>query len=293
MAAYRRSNSARPSRSPAWRGSGAWRAGDSVCAGAGASSPGFMAAAPFQGYPTAPHPRSHPSSTSSAPVRDFLLPRAIEWPARRPGRSPWAPRGGGCAMRNLKAPVLVVLTALLFHVRADGLTVEVASGGGELVRAPDTWRFFRGKTDPSAPITAWKGPDCADTGWESGPGGFGYKYTAGIGTTLSDMRNGYLTVFVRRTFDLAGPLPAGDLELVVDYDDGFAAYLNGGLVAWRSLSLDPATAGFDRTAPGISHTAGAPETIVLGKAADLLQEGKNVLAIECHNNTLDSRDQIG
>jgi len=45
-----------------------------------------------------------------------------------------------------------------------------------------------------------------------------------------------------------------------------------------------------QTLASVSHEAGTPETINLGTAGDLLRVGKNVLAIEGHNNALTSSD---
>ena len=77
------------------------------------------------------------------------------------------------------------------------------------------------------------------------------------------------------------------MELTIDYDDGFIAYLNGKEVARRGMPAGTATY---QTLASISHEAGTPETINLGTAGDLLRVGKNVLAIEGHNNSLTSSD---
>jgi len=95
-----------------------------------------------------------------------------------------------------------------------------------------------------------------------------------------------VTVYIRKEFTVASLVPSAALELTVDYDDGFIAYLNGKEAARRSMPAGPAT--YQTLAS--SHEVGTPETINLGTAGDWLREGKNVLAIEGHNNSLTSSD---
>ena len=197
--------------------------------------------------------------------------------------------------------VLVILGVSFTGMSFAAMTVEIPGGGQEFVKPGDTWSFFRGKTAPDA---AWKAIDFTPpAGWETGPGGFGYadKYASRIGTTLSDMRqtttppqDGYWSVFIRKEFTVAPPLGDATVQLEVDVDDGYAAYLNGSLVDWRNFDSPdtPGTAGFKFSTPAHSHDAGTPYTKDIGKANVVLREGKNVLAIECHNTLLTSSDLL-
>jgi parallel beta-helix repeat protein len=185
---------------------------------------------------------------------------------------------------------LAVLALLSTSTALNAMTVEIAGGGTRFVEPGDTWRFFRGRSAPSAPASAWKEIDFDDAAWETGPGGFGYGYTAGIGTTLADMEDNYFSVYIRREFTVAAPLDDAAVELEIDHDDGFVAYLNGQLAAWRNMSQDPGTTAILFNTPATSHGAGTPATIALGSASAVLREGKNVLAIEGHNVNLGSSD---
>jgi hypothetical protein len=100
------------------------------------------------------------------------------------------------------------------------------------------------------------------------------------------MQGRYASVFCRRAFEL-GPFVAA-LRLKIDYDDGFAAYLNGTEVA-RSASLAPpgVPIAWNRLAAA-GREAGQLEIFDLPVAA--LVPGKNVLAIHVHNSALDSSD---
>jgi len=181
--------------------------------------------------------------------------------------------------------VLVAFGGLaLIAGSAWSMTIQLGSSGADFIVPGDTWRFLRGKAAPSEPADAWKAIDFDDSTWETGASGFGFGDNDDT-TVLTDMQGGYLTLYIRKAFSVAA-VPEGAVELVIDYDDGFIAYLNGKEVARRQMPAGPAT----RTTAATSHEAGTPETIVLGAARDLLNEGTNVLAIEGHNTSLTSTD---
>ena len=153
------------------------------------------------------------------------------------------------------------------------------------IRLGDRWDYFRGLTNPPAD---WREPEFTPgPAWLQGPTGLGYG-DGDDATTLSDMRSRYAAVFARRTFSLTAPESVSQLLLRIDYDDGFVAYLNGEEAA-RSRGMgsegDPATrTTFSRE----SHEAGTFEEYTLPPA--LLLEGDNVLAIQVHNDDIDSSD---
>jgi hypothetical protein len=184
-------------------------------------------------------------------------------------------------------PVSVgLLAAVLICGIARAMTLQLGSEGVELVPSAATWKFFRGRQPASTPADAWRQVDFDDSGWETGPAGFGYG-DGDDATVLSDMSRRYATVYLRKEFFLTSVVPDAPVELTIDYDDGFIAYLNGKEVARRGM---PAGIATYQTLASISHEAGTPETISLGSAGDLLRVGKNVLAIEGHNNSLTSSD---
>jgi hypothetical protein len=93
-------------------------------------------------------------------------------------------------------------------------------------------------------------------------------------------------VYIRKEFSTASLSADEVVELVVDYDDGFIAYLNGQEVEREHMPGGPAT--YETRAS--SHEAGTPETFVLGTAGELLNDGTNLLAIEGHNSSTNSSD---
>ena len=190
-------------------------------------------------------------------------------------------------MKRSCGEFLFIVVAVLMAAcgGASAMTLHLGSEGADFVSPGEAWRFFRGSAPASVPGDAWKEIGFDDSGWETGPAGFGFGDDDDA-TILDDMRGSYLTVYIRKEFSVASVVPEAVLELAIDYDDGFIAYLNGLEVARRSMPAGPAT----HTTPASSHEAGTPEIIVLGKAGDLLREGGNLLAIEGHNISLTSSD---
>jgi hypothetical protein len=174
---------------------------------------------------------------------------------------------------------------MLLQSSGLAMAIRVGDGGATFVDFGATWRFLRGVEAPSDPGDGWTQVDFDDSLWETGPAGFGYGDDDDA-TVLDEMRGEYVTVYIRKEFTVSSPLGAAPLELVIDYDDGFIAYLNGQEVARRRMPDGPA----DHTTRASSHEAGSPETIVLGSPADLLTASPNVLAIEGHNTSRTSSD---
>ncbi|MEM7230533.1 MAG: lamin tail domain-containing protein [Planctomycetota bacterium] len=154
-------------------------------------------------------------------------------------------------------------------------------GGGDdtvLIEEGDVWSYLPGDAPPPA---NWNDFGFDDGDWPTGPSGFGYG-DGDDATILDDMRENYVTLFVRREFTIDDPADVQSLTVSVDYDDGFIAYINGSEVARGNVEDDAWDA-----APDQSHEAGQPEFF---SVADLgvLRAGANVLAIQGHNTTFSS-----
>jgi hypothetical protein len=124
------------------------------------------------------------------------------------------------------------------------------------------------------------------TWWQTGAGPFGFGYTQTT-NLASAMVNRTPVVYLRREFTV----PAGTasstlpLELLIDYDDGFVAYLNGREIARRNTGAQGSFAWHSQTAFNTKTATGA-ETISLGVANTRLRAGINVLAIQVHNSAI-------
>ena len=154
----------------------------------------------------------------------------------------------------------------------------------------DTWKYLKGTAEASDPVDAWRQINYDDSAWTDGQANIGY----GDGdekTVLDDMRKldpnpGYATFYVRKSFNIADLAAVKDLLLEVEFDDGFAAYLNGVEVSVVNLRPGPRT----NVTLAMSAKEKARESIDLTAQKGLLVAGKNVLAIEVHNQTLTSND---
>jgi hypothetical protein len=165
-------------------------------------------------------------------------------------------------------------------VRADDGLLPI-SQVVSLVPFGAEWRFFRGNRPPPA---GWTELDFDDGDWEVGPAGFGYG-DGDDATVLEDMEGNYLTVFIRRRFEVNDLSRLAGLTLFVDYDDGFVAYLNGVEVARQNV----AATDFDSPATA-NREAGTPEAFSIAGALALLRPGSNVLSLQGHNAGLTSSD---
>lgn len=157
--------------------------------------------------------------------------------------------------------------------------IEVYREGG------DGYRYYKGVTEPSDPIDLWRQPDFDDSGWLQGAGIIGYG-ESDTDVVLDDMRDSYTSIYVRAEFQVADPSSVESLILDVEYDDGYVAYLNGTEVVVTNMPDGLPT--HDVEAVGAKE--GAEEQVDLTDHKDLLQAGRNVLAIQVHNSSIRSSD---
>ncbi len=147
------------------------------------------------------------------------------------------------------------------------------------------WRYFKGTSEASNPTNAWRDTEFTDSAWLTGVGPFhfGTNPQGGDdeltgGTILSDMRNNYSCVFLRKSFevDTNGVL---DMELHVRADDGYVVWLNGEYIYYRNVAY-PIRLGFDGHAT-VPLQEGFNEDISIPLA--MFKPGPNVLAVQAFN----------
>lgn len=192
---------------------------------------------------------------------------------------------------------VVFFTAVLSCLLSSPWSV---TGQTALVNAGDAWRYHKGTNAPQA---GWQTiPDASLNGqWASpAPGGFGYG-DGDDATTLNDMTTvPYVTVYVRRTFNIAAPLdPSLLLRFVVDYDDAYVAYLDGREIGRSAnivngvVGVEPAftnRASSTHEASGGGSGASPPAVVNLGLASTNLAVGTHVLAVLGLNESTGSSD---
>lgn len=109
------------------------------------------------------------------------------------------------------------------------------------------------------------------------------NYTPYIATDVrSPMYNSNATAYIRIPFNVTDPLAFSNLRLLMRYDDGFVAYLNGQEIL---RSNAPSTLAWNASATTRHANAAALnwETFDITAARPLLQPGANILAIQALN----------
>lgn len=151
----------------------------------------------------------------------------------------------------------------------------------------DEWRYL----EPTAePTTNWRMPEFDDSGWLQGPAGFG-KSDGDDSTVLPGD-----VIFLRKSFQLNQVLIDSliTLDFHIDYDDGYALFLNGVELERKNLGYRFSQTPFDEYASG-SHEARlyrhlALQGLRIDNPADYLQVGTNTVAIQVHNAASTSND---
>jgi hypothetical protein len=122
-----------------------------------------------------------------------------------------------------------------------------------------TWRFTTRK-----PTEGWEKTAFDDSGWGSGPGGFG---TAGTPGAVIGTKWGVDDIWIRRSFELK-ELPKGEVMLRLHHDEDAEVYINGVLAV--------------KVAGYITDYTEVPLTAEGRKA---LKAGTNMIAIHCHQTS--------
>lgn len=126
----------------------------------------------------------------------------------------------------------------------------------------------------------------ANNRWRRGPSGFGYG-DKDDATVLEDMKGKYTRVYIRRVFELEDVADEPAI-LRVRYDDAFIAYLNG-----KEIEREEIEKGNGPDAKKVGkHEAKDDEfdSYEIKNWKDIAKKGKNVLAVEGHNETKESSD---
>ncbi len=154
-----------------------------------------------------------------------------------------------------------------------------------LVKTGEQWRYL---ADASNPGPNWRVPDFDDTKWKLGQGelGFGDNPSTSIDGGPPDRRR--ITTYFRRAFEVADPGFFRSLLLRLKRDDGAVVYLNGTEIHRVNLPGGTLTTGTlaTREVKGLEEEVFFP---IPGKP-ELLRPGRNVVAVEVHQNSPRSED---
>jgi hypothetical protein len=150
-----------------------------------------------------------------------------------------------------------------------------------LVPANSNWKYFRGYSEASAPVAAWRQPGFDDSSWEQGPGPVGYDSGLPMGSQLGDMFGGYASVFMRKTFNVANPASVGTFRLEAMIDDGFNVWINGQHAFRHNLPSNEM--GYGGVASSATESA-EYRPFVLPNS--VFRQGTNTIAVQFHNSSI-------
>lgn len=151
----------------------------------------------------------------------------------------------------------------------------------EVIPKHSEWHYLAGKH----PKGEWIKMDYDDDDWEVGEAGFGYADNDDR-TVLADMQGKYSVIYLRQKFEVEQADYIADIGLMINFDDGFVAYLNGKEVARVGVE----GAGKDAKKVKPHDASGRYSYYPLKDYEKHLKDGPNIFAIEGHNASINSHD---
>jgi Calcineurin-like phosphoesterase/Purple acid Phosphatase, N-terminal domain len=174
----------------------------------------------------------------------------------------------------------------------------VGQGATDTFIAANTkWKFYDQGMDQG---TAWRANAFSDITWAAGDAELGYGDPVGPDgqtTTVSygpDSLNKYTTTYFRKAFNIVNTANYSAITFDLLLDDGAVVYLNG--VEVYRQNMPAGTILFSTFASFAAGSGGTPAenawTTIPSSPALLsaLQTGRNVIAVEVHQNSLTSSD---
>lgn len=158
----------------------------------------------------------------------------------------------------------------------------------ELITKATEWTYFY---DSVMPAKNWMATNYDDSKWSVGKGKFGYASDRDYDTPLdygSDKENKYLTAYFRTTVDCDRDNEFKKVSFKIMYDDAAVVYVNGTKVAVFNLPKDT-TYTYDMLATLPDGYANDEES-TFSIDGSLFKKGKNVIAVEIHQNEPASSD---
>lgn len=135
----------------------------------------------------------------------------------------------------------------------------------------------------------WQASSYSTSTWASGNAPLGYNKN-GVVTTLdfgTDSNKKRPTYYFRKSFNLSNA-PAASDEFILDYtiDDGMIVYVNG--VEAGRYNMPSGSIAYDSFST--THANSNPDKGQMTLKGSLFKKGKNVIAVEVHNNSSTSTD---
>jgi len=154
------------------------------------------------------------------------------------------------------------------------------------------WKYFKGTTEPSSPMSAWRQIGFNDSSWvQNATLPIGYPSSI-VTTYLSDMRYNYSTVYLRKTFNVTNPSDIESLSLSITYDDGYNVWINGTYVDTLNTGNQENLA-YNATATNyVAGYLSTTRTLANPAPSTYLVAGTNVITVQLLNYEITSSDMI-
>jgi len=178
--------------------------------------------------------------------------------------------------------------AVLSLLAVSGLTTRAATD--TLVGFGSTWKYLDNGSDQG---TAWSASGFGDGSWASGAAQLGYASPAPEGDEVTiisygpDAANKYVTTYFRQAFTVANASSYTNLTLSLLRDDGGVVYLNGTEI-FRSANMPGGAIAYNTLATATGENT--VDTLDVSGALSLLVNGNNVIAVEIHQQAVNSSD---
>ncbi len=162
----------------------------------------------------------------------------------------------------------------------------------ELIGFRTPFRYFAAQSEPD---NDWYTPGFDDAIWIEDTMRIGYGNLVEE-VTIPDSTT---SLYLRYKFSLSNPKSVKEISLVIDYDDGFIAYLNGKELLRRNIDAGIERPAFDDITFRSHENEQMTYLPVLGYYFDstmldtLLVTGENTLAVHILNDTLKGSDLFG
>lgn len=149
------------------------------------------------------------------------------------------------------------------------------------------WRYFKGFSEASSPISAWRQRGFQDSSWLEGPMPIGYDPQIPMGVDLDDMQRNYISVFFRREFTVKDANAVRGLSLSALYDDGFKVWINGVAVNDGEFNMRAGQVVYT-TPSGPAREDNTYREFLLSNPGNYLVTGTNLIAIQAANANRDN-----
>ncbi len=178
------------------------------------------------------------------------------------------------------------------------LAVAPGARGAEavLVEAGSAMSYSTNLADPGGGL-AWTAAGFDASAWPGGTYGVGYEAASGAQNLIrTAVTVNASSVYTRAVFTIADVTAVENLLLGADYDDGFAAWING-VEVFRSPEMPAGDPAWD-TRPALHESSNgtvpsyAPLHDISGTGIPALRGGQNVLTIGVWNGQIPSSDLV-